>query len=41
VEAVVAQQLGLSGSDAVQGVDRQRGQPVGDLVRGDGQDAAG
>jgi hypothetical protein len=32
VDAVVAQYRGLAGSDAVQGVDRELGEPVGGLV---------
>ncbi|WP_010039215.1 hypothetical protein [Streptomyces chartreusis] len=41
VDAVFAQHLRLARADAVQGLDRQRPEPVGTLVGADGEDTAG
>jgi hypothetical protein len=40
VDAVVAQHGRLAGADSVQGLYRQRCQPVGDLLRSDSEDTA-
>ncbi|MFD6174330.1 hypothetical protein [Streptomyces coeruleorubidus] len=40
LDAAFAQHLRLARADAVQPVDRQRGEPVGDLVRGNGEHTA-
>ncbi|MFH9063451.1 hypothetical protein ACH4GM_19835 [Streptomyces coeruleorubidus] len=40
MDTVLAQHLRLARADAVQRVDRQRGEPVGDQVRGNGEHTA-
>lgn len=39
MDAVVAQDLGLAGADAVEGFDGQQSEPVRDLAGVDGEDA--